>query len=964
MPFQFTNPYWLLLLPAGVAWVVWLSKTSYVPLVAWRRWSALAIRLALTVALVMALAGLQWKRPVEGMVVTYLLDRSDSVPSQHQEAAREYINQSAALKRPSDMASIIVFGRDASIESSPALKVNVAKILAVVDSARTDIGSALRLGTAAFPESGQKRLVLCSDGNENVGDAMGAVAAARSLGVTIDVLPLGTERKGDVSVQKVTLPAALKRGQAFEVKIFANADQPREATLRMLRNDQFIGEQRIELEPGKNLFTLPQTLDQPGFYTFDVQLDVPDDPVPQNNRASAFTSVRGDPRILLVSSDPALDAPLADALRSSRVDVRVVDVRGFPGSLAEMQSYDAIFLSNIAAGDLGETLMRLLESAVRDFGIGLVCVGGDQTYAAGGYRGTPLETVLPVDMELSSKKVLPNGAVVLIMHGMEFNNGNQVARECAQGVLDALGPQDELGVVLWDGTDRWLFPLSKVGDKKEMGRMIAGMNQGDLPTFQHVMDMAFRGSDGNPGLLQSTANLKHIIVFSDGDPAAPSDSLMNEIVQNRITVSTVLIAGHAGPDTMIRIAELGGGRFYAVNNPDELPQIFLKEAMVILKSAIFEEPFAPQLVASTEPVRGISGPTLPTLRGYVCTTPKTRAEVPVVSDKGDPVLAHWQFGLGRAVAFTSDARAKWAVDWLGWGQYRQFWTQVAQWALRRLESADFNAEISVEQGQGVLTVEALDQAGNYRNFLDLRAIVVSPKGDRQPVRLEQTGPGRYETRFETREVGTYLIQLLDFESGRVRASQALGACVNYAPEFATAEPNLNLLSRIAAAGGGKLLDLSDPRNPELNPFRHDRQRVWRPVDLWEWLLKFAVVMFVFDVAVRRVDIDRAEWVKATATLRRAFLFWRRKPKFVEAEESLAALLARRDQVRARRTAAQSPLPTQVGDIAAPTRPPTTPQPPPAAPAQPQSQTPSAPSRAETTSRLLEAKRRARKRLDE
>src|SRR6185369_1725835 len=225
---------------------------------------------------------------------------------------------------------------------------------------------------------------------------------------------------------------------------------------------------------------------------------------PQNNRASSFTNVRGDPRVLMVSADPAADKPLVAALHSARLEVKATDISGFPSSLAEMQSYDSIFLSNIAAGDLSRDFMKLLESAVRDFGVGLVCVGGDQTYAAGGYRDTPLEATLPVDMELSSKKVLPSGALALIMHGMEFNNGNQVARDIAIAALDALGPQDELGVLLWDGTERWLFPMTKKGDGKELGRKIAGMNQGDLPSFQGLMDMA------HDGLMKSHANLKHI----------------------------------------------------------------------------------------------------------------------------------------------------------------------------------------------------------------------------------------------------------------------------------------------------------------------------------------------------------------------------------------------------------------------------------------------------------------------
>ena len=188
--------------------------------------------------------------------------------------------------------------------------------------------------------------------------------------------------------------------------------------------------------------------------------------------------------------------------------------------------------------------MTRIESAVKDFGVGLVCIGGDQAYAAGGYRGTALERTLPLDMELSSKKVLPSGALAMVMHGMEFNNGNQVARRVAIGVLNAMGPQDQLGIVLWDGTDRWLFPMTKIGDGQNLGAKIMGMNQGDLPSFQNVMSMAFEG------LKETTANLKHMIIFSDGDPGAPSEELMAAITGNRITVSTVLIAGHAGPETM------------------------------------------------------------------------------------------------------------------------------------------------------------------------------------------------------------------------------------------------------------------------------------------------------------------------------------------------------------------------------------------------------------------------------
>ena len=895
MSVQFTHPWWLLLLPVCLGWVWWLSWKSDVQISPWRRWTALTIRVILVVMLGLAIAGLQWLRPLEGMNVYFVLDRSDSVPSAQQEAAREYVNKAAKDKESPDSAGVLVFGTDASIESSPNPIVDLQKIQAVVGTERTDLASAIRLGTAAFPETGQKRLVLLTDGNENVGDALSAVMAADPLGVTVDVVPLGVSRGHDVSVQKLSLPNNLKKGQTFDVKIFAQTDKAESARVRLYRNDQLLGEQDVDLAAGKNLFTFPQTLTDSGFYSYDIAVEAKDDLIAQNNRATSFTTVRGDPTLLVVSSDPDGDLDLVNALRSAQLDTKLVDLSTFQGTtLAEMQAHDAIFLSNVSAGDLGRDLMKLLESAVRDFGVGFVCIGGDESYAAGGYRDTPLETMLPVHMELSSKKVLPSGALVLVMHGMEFNNGNQVARDIAVGALDALGPNDEMGIVLWDGTERWLFPLTKVGNKREVGRKIAGMNQGDLPSFQNVITLAYEG------LQKSNSNLKHIIVFSDGDPGAPTAELMESIVEDRITVSTVLIAGHSGPETMISIADQGRGRFYNVTSPALLPQIFIKEAAVILKSAIFEEPFKPQQAAASELLRGIAPQDYPPLLGYVATTAKNRAEIPLLSEKGDPLLAHWQFGLGRAVAFTSDAKSKWAVQWLGWNKYQQFWSQVAKWSLRRVDNTDFTTDVSVEKGEGHISLEALDAQGNYRNFLNLQTIVVSPKGERQTIQLQQTGPGHYEGTFPTRDVGAYLLRLMEIQDGEVAGSQVIGASVNYSPEFNASEPNFNLLRRLAETGRGKLLD---PRISSDNPFLHDRKKTFQPQDLWEWLVRLMIILFPLDVGIRRIQIDREEWLRATENLRRMLFFWTGAAVApTKADESLAALLARREKVRSSHTA--------------------------------------------------------------
>jgi hypothetical protein len=279
--------------------------------------------------------------------------------------------------------------------------------------------------------------------------------------------------------------------------------------------------------------------------------------------------------------------------------------------------------------------------------------------------------------------------------------------------------------------------------------------------------------------------------------------------------------------------------------------------------------------------------------------------------------------------------------------------------LRRIEAADFNTEVAVDKGEGHISVEAIDPKGNYRNFLNLQTVVMSPKGEKQIVALQQDGPGHYEAVFPTKEVGPYLMNLIDAGTGQ---SQALGLSVNYSPEYDDSGPNLNLLRRLAELGGGKVLD------PDLdNPFLHDRVKTFQPLDLRDWLLRLAILLFPLDVAVRRVQLDTGEVSRALAAVRRRVFFWKGIPRAKDADESLAALLSRREQIRSQRPAAEA---TPNPDLFRPEKPaplietqagqgPHTMEA--SEPKEPEKEAPE--ERATTTSRLLDAKRRAQKRKD-
>ncbi len=945
MSFQFSHPHWLWLLLPAWGWIVWLARTSEVQLSPTRRWLACGVRVVIATVMILALAGIQWQRPIEGLNVFFALDRSDSVPGAQQEQALQWVNRAVRGKLPTDRAGALVFGTDAAIETTPGLALNLPAVQAVVPTDRTDIGGAIRLATAAFPETGQRRIVLLSDGKENLDDAMKAAVSARAAGVSIDVVPLGAERDNAVSVQRLGLPSSVAKGQAFEVKVFVQAARAGPAKVQLYRDERFLGESAVRLEAGKNLFTFPQSLAEPGFYNYDVRVEAPGDRTPQDNRAFGFAWVRGVPRVLLISTDPEADQTLANALKSSALDVKLSDLKGFPNSLAELNSYDSIFFCNVAAGDVSREQLRLLESAVRDFGVGFVCVGGSDTYAAGAYRATALETILPVDMELSSKKVLPPGALVLVIDrsGSMMGDKLEMAKQAAMGAVQALSDNDYVAVIAFDGAPFVVADLQPAKNRKQIMGDISRIDCGGGTSMYPPMVRAFEMLKG------VKASLKHCIVMTDGvSTEGDFQGITREMAENRITVSTVGLGEDLNGQLLEEIATIGKGRFYYVPQPVTLPQIFIKETAIILKAAINEEPFTPKLVAATEPVRGINA--CPQLLGYVATEPKPRAEIPLVTAKGDPLLAHWQYGLGRTVAFTSDARNQWARDWLTWPQYQQFWRQVAQWSLRRLARADFVAEASIESGAGRISVEALDERGDFQNFLNLQATVVGPDGIKQSVALAQNAPGHYEAPFPAAETGAYLLNVMQMENGQPVAQQIVGTSLAHSPELNAGGPDLLLLQRIAQVTGGRVLDLNGTAS---NPFLHERVKTFQAQELWEWLLRLAVIAFVFDVGLRRVQIELAELDRLARRLLAFLPFWPKPVTAAASAPSLATLLSQRTESRAAaevvsRDSGSTESPIVFGPVAE------------SEPAEPVAE---APAEVPTTSRLLDAKRRAQRRRD-
>ncbi|HEX8201186.1 MAG TPA: glutamine amidotransferase, partial [Isosphaeraceae bacterium] len=694
------------------------------------------------------------------------------------------------------------------------------------------------------------------------------------------------------------MPPDVKKGETVNINVVVRASAPTKGTLQIYeKRDNYrstAGGERpvpVELKRGINVFTLKQTITQPDFYTFTAEF-VPEagsgDRRAINNIAEGFTQARGEARVLLIEGTRGEHDELVQALRDKGLEVSVLfagDVQGagvvggdtLPTDLAQLQPFDAVILGNVPKDVFSETQLQLLETNVHDMGAGLVMLGGDKSFGAGGWLNSPVERALPVDMQIKSMKVQVKSATVMIMHATEIAEGNYWMKVIAQESLKTLSPYDYAGMLHWNGRESWAFTVQPIGSNRAgMLRAIDRMTPNDMPDFGPSIQMAMKGLLG-----AKDAGARHIIIISDGDPAPPTAAIVNQLVQSKITVTTVLTAAHGNDpgslNAMKSLALRTKGRFYNVTNPKALPRIYQKEARLVSQPLIFErpQPWLPVFDYPSEPVTGLP-PELPPLTGLVLTSKKENelVEVPLKSPlpagQENPLLAHWTYGLGRAVAFTSDAGRKWTAQWPSWDSYAAFWSQVVRWSLRPVDRGNLTLALRREEGRIKVVVDALDKQDQFLNFLQIRGLVVKPDLGRESVELAQVAPGRYEGTIEGAEArGNYFVSLGYVGPDGTQGLIQTGVSVPYSDEYRELQSDPETLATLAAVTDGQVHAWKTRRDGIVDVartaagadvFRRDRFTV-PPRSfqaLWPDLLWLAVVLFLGDVAVRRIapDLDR------------------------------------------------------------------------------------------------------------
>ena len=854
-PVSFDHPWLLLLLPLALAAFWAIGRRSYAGLPLGTARLALAVRSLLAALLICALAGIHLVQRSDKLATIFLLDVSKSVPGIRQAAGREYINAALGAKRAGDQGGVIEFGRTANVDEAPGETMQTFETgKPSVAGDATNLSEALRLAKSSFPAGLGRKVVVLSDGNENVGEAETEIDGLRADGVRVDVAPTalgegaGGAASGEAMVDDVSLPTRARQDQPFNVRVVVSSTVAQTGTLTLTRDGQPLGSQQVPLKAGKNAFTYPETVHGAGFHKYDAVLTAPNDAVAENNHGFGFVAVQGRPRVLYIADSAGVGiAGIKNALAAQQIDMDVQTPGGIPASVAALASYDAVVLSDVPADEIGPGQMSALETAAKEFGVGLGMVGGPSSYAAGGYTGTPIETALPVKMDIKDKKRFPTVAVALVIEDLEEPGNVNMSIEAAKAVVDLLDPQDQIGVEDCNGT--WRIPMQPVTDKGKIKGMMASLtDMNDPPTYDPYILEAGRV------LSNTQAQVKHIIFLGDGDAineSGQNTASLQNLRKQGITLSTIATGADAqGAQFLASLSSLGGGSAYVAEKSEDLPRLLLKDQQSVSKLRIIEEPFLARPIPNDEVIAGINWGSQPPLLGYNVSSAKPGAVVALTApDHRDPVFAYWRYGLGRTFAFTSDDRPHWAVRWLGWPGYTRFWAQTLRWSLRQNTDADFQATLDNQSGKGHLVVDAFTAAGGFANGSKVSASVVAPDLSLKPVTLTQTGPGRYEGTFDADQTGPYLASVHRGDAlpgGPAPPSQTLSLVVPYSPEYRTLGPNLPLLTRLTEGTGGKV------QNDPAQVYRDAPSWVVGVRDIGPLLLLWAALLFLADVAVRRL----------------------------------------------------------------------------------------------------------------
>ncbi len=822
---------WFLALPIG--WLAW----------EWRRQprrASLCLKAATMAAVILALAEPSMTYRERKVALAVLVDTSASVSD------ADLSRESALLKqidseRGSNQVEIFPFARTPRALTEQEADFNLVHTPGA-DGRGTNLEQPIRQALASLPAGLVHRIALITDGNENDGAVTRAAWQAQQNGVSIDTIALTGRAQPLLKTEAVGIPGAVFTGERFPVDLTIYSPRAIPATVELSAEGKQIGSHQIALEAGENRVRIRTSLNAAGAIDLSGKIEAAG---LGESRFEDAVAVR-QPRVEWISEDPAgTEGHIVDVLTANRFDV--TQSKTLPADLDGVQliAFNNIDMDAVPAAD-----KQRVESFVQSGGGAIEIAGERNQYVD--HKNAPED---PLARTFPAKLVPPRSpqgtSVVLIIDKSSSMEGKKIelARQAAVGVVENLKPDDHVGVLIFDNSFMWTVPIRLADNKAMIKREIAGIIPDGGTQIAPALTEAYRK------ILPTNSAYKHIVLLTDGiSEEGDSLGLAKDAATNHVTISTVGLGQDVNRAYLEKIAVTAKGKSYMLNEPAGLEQILLKDVQEHTGTTAIEKPIKPEVKHPSDLLDKVDMASAPDLSGYVRFETRPTADEILAVDS-DPLLVRWQYGLGRAALFSSDAKSRWAAKWLTWPGFDRLWTNIFRDLLPHGNESEAVARYDSANQDLIVDYHLSDRAEEPARAPDL--YVIGPGDFKKVLDLTRLAPDSYRGRAHIGALeGLFRVRPLN-ES---RAFPEVGL-YRQESELSDFGSNTALLKSIAQSTGGRF-------NPSVGRlFDSGGKYIDATLRLWPGLLALAVVLNLIELVLRkwRGIIDSIRGVRGAET---------------------------------------------------------------------------------------------------
>ncbi len=859
MNIEFQHPWFLLLFIPVIFFTVFpfarkakkrnLSNKFIVSLVC----RALALTLAVGV-----LSGFTAVRKTDRNSVIVVADLSDSTRNVSEKFA-DYVKKAQKFADKKTDVGLLTFGYDSFYEIPLKNKISFTGFETAPSGNYTDIYSALIKAAAMMPAETNKRIIVLTDGKENIKRVREAAPILIRKNIRVDAIIEETGNAlSEIQLTDLKTPEVVYNGEDFSITVTVESSLECNADLSLFSDMSLAAKQQVRLTKGTNRFVFKDTAKTAGIVSYSAEITAEGDSLKKNNTVYNFINILGTPKVLIVDGTGTESHELVKLIGDT-VQTVVVPPSGVPDNISELRRYNAVVLMNTPKYNLPENWDSLLEVYVRQLGRGVLTTGGDSSYAVGGWAESDLEKILPVDMTAKDEQSIAHMSLMILIDnsgsmGMGPGSPLELAKQGAINSIGILRPVDEVGVIAFSDNAVWISKPTSAQNKKEVQGKVASIREGGGTMLYAAMQEAYKA------LSESTKSSKHIILLTDGQPAdgdkVEAASFLKKLSDGKITVTSIAVGEYAETTLLKKVSDATGGTVTTVKEVDKLPEIIFEQTRQALnKGYVINKTFTPQAKEYTSMFTEVSS--LPELDGYVLTSMKDLASQHITDDEGKTILASWQYGLGKTASFMSDLNGKWSSKMLASKNGRQLIENMIAWILPSDDSSESGSVSIVREGdKGRIVATSPDSENSY----DTQAVIISPSGKELTISLVQTGIGQYSGEFYLEEEGSYVASVTQKDSaGEIVMGKEGALAVKYSDEYDVFLKNTGSVEAVCKETGG----LADWTNIE-DILRIKTEGVRESLQFTVPFLIAALVLLLADIAIRRLDISFAGIKKALA----------------------------------------------------------------------------------------------------